>query len=280
MAIGQVDLSGHVALVTGGRQGIGRAIARRLSAAGARIVIAAKHRSDERVEETLAAFKAAGVTVGFLDFDLNDAAARGEAIAKAGAFFGPVDILVNNAAVGGIGTKPSDISLETRREIFEVNVQGPIDLIQQALPSMRQKGWGRILNLLSETMREPAIPYSTSPAVVQSLVVYGASKIALERYTLGLAAELFGTGIHVNAIYPHSVCVTENNSPRALAGLKANPSAAESVEMMAEAAYLMIAGDVTGLSMSSRKTLQFHQQPLHALDGKTVIGDAMTVPVL
>ena len=274
------DLSGHVALVTGGRRGIGRAIARRLGACGARVVISGEKRSDEGVEETLASFGQAGIPVAFVTCDLADEGSRSELVRRASEPFGPVDILVNNAAVGGHGTAPSDISLALRRAIFEVNLQAPIDLTQQALPAMRGRGYGRILNLLSETMREPPIPHSSPPEVVRSLVVYGASKIALERYGFGLAAELFGTGVHVNGLYPHRVCVTEQNSPRALEALRRDPSQAESLEVMAEAAFLLVAGSYTGLSVTSRQLLHSADQPVRSLDGKTVIGDARSVPDL
>jgi NAD(P)-dependent dehydrogenase (short-subunit alcohol dehydrogenase family) len=164
--------------------------------------------------------------------------------------------------------------------MLEVNFQGPVDLIQQALPAMCAKRWGRIVNILSDTMHQQPIPYSTPEADVHGLTTYGASKAALERFTLGLAAELHGTGVHVNATYPYKICVTEQSSERALAGLRARPDYAESLEMMAEAAYLLIAGELTGVSDSSRRLMQMLQQPLHALDGRTVIGDAWTVPEL
>jgi len=111
-------------------------------------------------------------------------------------------------------------------------------------------------------------------------VVYGASKSALERYTQGLASELQGSGIAVSGLYPHKVCVTEENSDVARAALRAHPEMAESVEMMAEAALLLVAGPLTGVAMSSRALLHSFQQPLHALDGRTVIGDFNSIPEL
>ena len=203
-----------------------------------------------------------------------------ELVQRASEPFGPVDILVNNAAVGGHGTAPSDIPLALRPTIFEVNLQAPIDLTQQALPTMRARGYGRILNLLSETMHEQPIPHASPQEVVRSLVVYGASKLALERSTFGLAAELFGTGVQVNGFRPQRVCVTEENSPRALQALSRDPSMAESLEVMAEAAFLLVAGSYTGLSVTSRQLLQSAQQPVRSLDGARVVGDARSVPDL
>jgi NAD(P)-dependent dehydrogenase (short-subunit alcohol dehydrogenase family) len=172
------------------------------------------------------------------------------------------------------------MSLADRRMMFELNVHAPVDLAQQSLPSMRERSWGRILNILSDSIRQAPIPYSGPEKFNHDIAVYGASKAALERYTKGLAAEMHGTGILVNGVYPHKVCVTEENSEAALAALRAHPELAEGVEMMAEAAMLLIAGPLTGISLSSRQLLQAFQQPLHALDGTTVIGDANTIPNL
>jgi NAD(P)-dependent dehydrogenase (short-subunit alcohol dehydrogenase family) len=166
--------------------------------------------------------------------------------------------------------------LPARHALFEINLQAPIDLIQQALPAMKDQRWGRILNITSGTVQQAPIPYVGSPKFVHALALYGASKAALDRYTLGLAAELHGSGIHINATLPYKIALTENADAVARLALQSNPDWVESVEMMAEAAYVLIAGPFTGLIEVSRAVLQMTQQPLHALDGKTVIGDALT----
>ncbi|MDB5986337.1 MAG: hypothetical protein JWR16_1390 [Nevskia sp.] len=273
------SLDGRVALVTGARRGIGRAIAQRLAAHGAAVVIASRTAKDEGVEETLASIRQAGGRAAIEPLDLADATFRAGYIARAAAHFGPVDILVNNAATNNY-QKPSAMDDTYRHKLFEVNFHAPIDLIQQALPAMREKGYGRILNITSAGATAMEIPYSGSVQVVLGLVFYGASKAALDRFTLGLATELHGTGIHANALLPCAVVITGGSSPGAIAYLRTNPSAGESVEMMAEAAFLLTVAPLNGRVMKSRQVLEMLQQPLHALDGKTVIGDALTLPKL
>jgi 3-oxoacyl-[acyl-carrier protein] reductase len=272
-------LAGRVALITGGRRGIGGAIAQRLSAHGAAVVLAAEHDDDEGLEQTRVAIAAAGGQAAALSFDLADGAARQEACQRAGDLFGPIDILVNNAAVNDY-QPPSLMDLAFRRVMFEVNLQGPIDLIQQVLPGMRARRWGRILNISSSCVAQTPIPYACPEYFVHGVAVYGASKAALERYSKALAAELHGSGVHVNALAPTNVCVTGVNSEAALDALRRHPDWAESVEVMAEAAYALIEGSFTGLVTRSRDLLQLLQQPLHALDGRTLLGDALSLPEL
>lgn len=276
--MGDIDLSGRVAFITGARRGIGRGIARRLAAHGASVVLAARLEGEEGIDDTVATIRAAGGKAAAIAFDLADPEARADAVERAAAAFGPIDILVNNAATNDqTYLPPSTMSLAVRQRIFEVNVHAPVDLIQQALPLMRERGWGRILNIVSETIRQPPAPYPGPAKYVDGLVLYGASKAALERYTFGLSAELMGSGIHVNATYPYRVCVTEMNSPAAKQALKAHPDWAEPVEMMAEAALALIGRDLNGLSINSRALLQMLGQPLFALDGTTMIGDGLTL---
>jgi len=145
------------------------------------------------------------------------------------------------------------------------------------LPGMRERGWGRVLNISSETARQPAIPYPGPAKLVHALVLYGASKAALDRYSLGLAAELHGSGIQVNALAPYRIARSESAEAVARQAALAHPDWVEPLEMMAEAAYLLITGPLTGLVVKSREVLQMGQAPLHALDGRSVIGDAMTL---
>jgi NAD(P)-dependent dehydrogenase (short-subunit alcohol dehydrogenase family) len=277
MGITYSSLEGRVAFVTGGRRGIGRAIARRLAAHGAAVVIGVLSRTEDRVDETIEIFARAGHKLAIVESDLIDPAGRSDLIARASEPFGCIDILVNNAA-GNPRAAPSAMSLTDRRRMLELNFHAPVDLTQQSLPSMRKRGWGRILNLLSESIRQAPIPYAQTAGFVHDVVLYGASKASLERYSKGLAAEMHGSGILVNGVYPHRVCLTESNSKAALTAVRASPESAEGLEMMAEAAMLLINGPLTGIAMSSRQLLHAFQQPLYALDGVTVIGDANTIP--
>lgn len=279
MAIEYPNLEGRIAFVTGGRRGIGRAIARRLAAHGAKIVISVISRGEERVDETIEMFARDGLALGIVECDLTDRAARSTLVARAAEKFGPIDILVNNAS-GNPRVGPDVMTLEQRRFTFEINFHAHVDLTQQALPGMRERGWGRILNLTSGSIEQTSLPYMGPAKSVHEIVVYGAAKAALTRYTQGLAAEMDGTGVTVNAIMPHRVCVTQDNSEAARIALKAHPEVAEGVEMMAEGAMLLMFAPVNGVAMSSREALFTFQQPLHSLDGKTVIGNAHTIPTL
>ncbi len=271
-------LDSRVAFITGGRRGIGRAIAKRLAAQGTSIVIGAEGPAPE-VDETIEMFERAGQKLAVVHGDLSNPAARGDTIALASEAFGPIDILVNNAACNP-RTNPSMMTLKDRRWMFEINFHSAVDLIQQALPSMRERGYGRILNILSGGMFQAPIPYPGAPDSSHSIAVYGASKVALERVGTGLARELHGTNICVNGLRPHRVCVTEANSKAAIAAMRGNPEVAEGLEMMAEAGLLLIKGSLTGVSVSSRELLFATQSPLMSLDGSTVIGDANTLPDL
>ena len=270
-------LAGRVALVTGASRGIGRAIARRLAVHGTAVVVTSSARSEQSLRETCRLILQAGGRAESLTADLADEKARADLVAKAAALAGSIDILVNNAAAISAYAPPSKIDLAARRQMFEVNFQAPVDLVQQALPGMRERHWGRILNLTTEMVQQPSAPYPGPAKLVHALAAYGASKAAFDRYTLGLAAELQGSGIQVNALAPFRIALSENAEAVARQMLEQHPEWIEPVEMMAEAAYLLIAGTETGLNVKSREWLKALKAPLHALDGKTVIGDATTL---
>lgn len=268
------SLHGRVALVTGSSRGIGRAIALRLGAHGAAVVVHASERSAESLAQTCALINGMGGRAELLVADLADAGAREDLIEKASAGFGAVDILVNNAAAIPAYAPPSKIDLAARRAGFEVNLQAPIDLMQQALPSMQAKRWGRIINIGSDTVEQPPLPYVGPPKFIHAMVTYGASKAALHRYTVGLAAELDGTGVHANVLAPVRICASDGAMTMARQIAQTRPDWVEPVEMMAEAAYRLVSGSYNGLVIKSRALLQLEQSPLHALDGVTVLGDA------
>lgn len=276
-AVPDGDLSGRVALVTGASRGIGRAVARRLAAQGAAVVVSSSARSSAGLRETVALIEDAGGRAGACIADLADADAREQLAASAYAVFGAVDILINNAAAITAYAPPSSMDLAARQAMFEINFQAPVDLAQQLLPAMRERAWGRIVNISSDTVRQPPVPYAGSPGLVHALALYGASKAALERYTLGLAAELHGSGVHVNAVSPYRIARTESAEAVVRQMLPTHADWVEPVEMMAEAVFLLIAGRQTGVVASSRSVLQQAQAPLRALDGRTVIGDALTL---
>lgn len=272
-----MDLSGHVALVTGGSRGIGRAIAQRLAAHGVAVVVTASSRSSTDLEETCALIEQLGGRAAFVECDLADGKARETLIAEAAVPFGVIDILINNAAAIPAYAPLSQIDLPARQLMFEINFHAPVDLIQQVSAGMLERRWGRIINLSSEMARQPPIPYPGPAKFIHVLAAYGASKAALDRASQGLAAELHGSGITVNALSPFKIALTEGARAIAQQIAVAHPDWVEPVEMMAEAAYLLVAGTYTGLVLNSRELLQRMQSPLHALDGLSVIGDALTL---
>ena len=271
------EMNGRVALVTGASRGIGRAIATRFAAEGAAVVLSAsrlgvhgKRRGtlEEAVEEIQNAGGRAAAVVG----DLADESARADLIERAGESFGPIDVLVNNAA-GARMRLPSVATAEERRWMFELNVNAPVDLAQQVLPGMRERGRGWILNLTGGASRQSAVPYRDTRESALIVGPYGATKAALERYTEALAHEVTPDGVFVNALAPIAIVLTQGAEyVRDIA--RRNPDMVEPVEMMAEAALELCTGRHVGKIAFSRDFLHSVARPVRSLDGGTVLGDA------
>jgi NAD(P)-dependent dehydrogenase (short-subunit alcohol dehydrogenase family) len=271
-------LCGHVALITGAnKNGIGRAIARRLAAHGARIVLHGSGRASAGLEETRELIMRAGGSAACVQTDLKDGEARATLVERASEAYGPVDILINNAGGVGAYAPPSKIDLPARHATFELNFQAPVDLIQQALPAMRAQSWGRIINITSDSVNPPSFPIVGSPKFIHALAIYGAAKSALDRYTIGLAAELHGSGITANATKPYAVAWSESADQLTRKMFDARPDLIEGLDILAEAVFLLVTKNMTGVVLDSRKILQMLRAPLHALNGETVTGDAATL---
>lgn len=186
----------RVALVTGGNRGIGLEIGKQLSRLGHRVVLAARdgHRADEAAQslDGWANGDAAGVRM-----DVTEDESVRSAFEQAVSLYGTVDVLVNNAgiAIDGPEHRPSAPDLSKVRATLETNLFGAWRCAAEAVPLMRARGYGRIVNL-SSTMA--SIELTESP----SSPAYRASKAGLNMLTRVLAAELHTDGILVNAASP------------------------------------------------------------------------------
>lgn len=271
-------LDGKTALITGASRGIGRAIARRFAAEGAAVVLCAsrlgRHGDLEgTLEEAVEAINADGGRAAAEVCNLRDAAARADLVERAAAHFGPIDILVNNAA-GSSMNLPSAITTAQRNKMFDINVNVPVELAQQALPGMRERGGGWVLNISSNAANQPPVPYRDTREAALAIAAYGASKAALNRYTEGLAHELAPEVIFVNTLAPENIVLTSAAEyVRDIA--RNNPDMVEPVEMMAEAALALCSGRHVGRVTYSRQLVHSLGLAVKSLDGKRVLGDAL-----
>jgi len=208
-----------VALVTGANQGIGLQIARDLVAHGFTVLVGSRN---------LARGEAAATEVGpdahALRLDVTDQASIAAAAQRIRSDFGRLDVLVNNAAISNTrmlpgmsveeysqSTRPSNVSLDELRAVFETNVFGVVAVTQAMLPLLREAPAGRIVNVSSGAgsltrNADPAFPYRSIFGPV-----YPASKTALNAMTLAIAIELESTGIKVNACSPGFINTNLNN---------------------------------------------------------------------
>jgi len=204
-------LDGKVAVVTGASRGIGAEIARRFGREGAAVAVAARTTDagtsplPGTIGETVEQIRAAGGTAAAIRADLSKAEDRVRLVAEASQQLGPPDILVSNAAVTYF-TRVEDFTARRFQLMFDVQVEGPFHLAQLVIPGMREKGRGWILNISSAAARHPAMP--PTGWATRGGTVYGMCKAALERFSTGLAAELYADDIAVNALSPTKVVPT------------------------------------------------------------------------
>src|ERR1700722_8128589 len=183
-------LHGHTALVTGGSRGIGAAIVRSLAQAGAAIAINYRERASEANMLVKSIGDAGGRAIAIAaDVSQSDAVAK--MVKRVNADLGPIDILVNNAGIA-ITRGVDDLSETDFDQTIAVNLKSAFLCTQAVLPTMRSKGWGRIVNISSGAARGAG---SIGPH-------YNASKAGIEGMTRGYAARLVKEGITVNAVAP------------------------------------------------------------------------------
>ncbi len=236
-------LAGRTAVVTGASRGIGQAIAELFAAEGANVVCTARtlndgdHMLEGSLSNTVERIRQAGGSAVAIASDVSLEESCEELIAKSREAFGPVTVLVNNAALNYyIPTETYPTSRWVR--CFAVNVHAPFILSKLVLPDMKSAGAGAIVNISSGSAIGPGRgPYANHKAL--GGVMYGTTKAALERFTQGLAQETAQYGnIAVSALSPSQVVPTAATVYFKLVDSMDDPKG-EPVEYMARASLLL-----------------------------------------
>jgi len=220
------DINGKSALITGGSRGLGRALALRLSAGGAKVALVARHQKE--LEETVKEIrKNGGIAYGIVA-DVGDKESVYPIVGQAAALTGQVDILINNAST--LGPVPLRLIPDTDCEDFEralqVNTVGPFRLIKAVAGSMVLRQTGVIVNISSDAAVEP----------YPSWGVYGASKAALDHLTRIAALELADTSVRLFSVDPGEM----NTRMHADAMPDADPDTLPPPDAVAEKIVMMI----------------------------------------
>lgn len=273
-------LCDRTALVTGSSRGIGRAIARRLAAEGATVVVTARSLEPSQsvrggigsalpgtIGETIALIEAAGGRAIGVAADLEDAAQRDGLINAVLDRTGRIDILVNNAGFADYAIV-EDMSLQTFDRTVDHYLRIPFLLTKAAVPQMRNQGAGWIVNIGSVTGVAPVRPFRDYNKTAGD-VVYAACKAALHRFTQGVAAELLDANIAVNCVGPSTAVRTPG-----AAQLIPETFPTEPVEYLAETVLAMCqlpAAERTGVVAFSLHYPWSHSLPVHSLDGLSVL---------
>jgi NAD(P)-dependent dehydrogenase (short-subunit alcohol dehydrogenase family) len=184
-------IENRVAVVTGGTKGIGRAIAKSLVGAGASVAITA--RNEQEIASTVSQLKQNGKAAGYV-CDVRDYNQVKSTFARIVEEFGGIDILINNAGVG-IFASVESMSVENFHAVLETNVFGVFYCCHEAIPLMKQRGGGYIINIssLAGTNAHP------------KMAAYNASKFGLNGFSEALMQEVRHDGIKVSYIMPGSV---------------------------------------------------------------------------
>jgi citronellol/citronellal dehydrogenase len=235
-------LEGKVALVTGGSRGLGKAIAQRFAAEGATVAITARTMEPDpkyqgSLRQTREEIIAAGGEAIAVQADLSSSEDRERLFADVVERIGAPDILVNNAAVTFL--RPLDEFPEKRaRLMIEMHMIAPLHLTQLAIPAMRKRGRGWVLNLTSVGGDLPPGPPFSDFDQSAGFGMYGTVKAGMNRLTKSLAAELYRDGIAVNAAAPSNPVATPGAGTLDLA-----KTDTEDIDLITETAFVLSTGD-------------------------------------
>ena len=197
-----MKLSGKVAIVTGSRQGIGRAFALGFAKEGADVVVCDRVIEDGKLEEAAKEIEAMGSGALALQVDITSEADVEQLVQKTLEKFGRIDVLINNAGVA-FYYPLQETPLKQWQLVLNVNLTGAFLCSKAVVPTMIKQGSGSIINITSGSANDSDL------GTVPTGIAYGVSKAGLERLTLGMAAELGQYNIAVNAIKPVKVVNTE-----------------------------------------------------------------------
>jgi NAD(P)-dependent dehydrogenase (short-subunit alcohol dehydrogenase family) len=252
-------LKDRTAFITGGGRGIGRAVALAFAREGARVFVVARTAAEvERVAEEIRA-EFGDDAAGHAPCDVSNPAAVEGTFAAAREFFGAgIDVLVNNAGVAD-SSKFTETSDEFWRRHLDINLTGTFYCMREALPSMVERGWGRVVNVASVAGKTGA-PY---------VAAYTASKHGVVGLTRSVALEVARTGVTVNAVCPGYV--DTDMTTRAVENVQAKTGrsaadALEAIKRMSPQQRLVTPEEVAALALL-----------LVSHDGRGITGQAINV---
>jgi NAD(P)-dependent dehydrogenase (short-subunit alcohol dehydrogenase family) len=235
-------LDGKVALVTGASRGIGKAIAELFAAEGARVVCTARtveegtHPLEGSLRTTVDGIRASGGEAEAIAADVSEYSNCERAVEEARAAYGQIDVLVNNAALTYF-VPIAQFPVNKWIRSVGVNLHAPFYLSKLVLEEMITRRHGAIVNISSGAAIGPGRgPYEEAP--MRGGTLYGAEKAALERFTQGLAAEVYEYGVSVTCVSPSLIVPTPGVMHHRLLESETD-SNAEPPEYMARAALLL-----------------------------------------
>ena len=224
------DLTGRVVIVTGGTRGIGRALAEGYVAAGAKVVVAS--RKPDACKETEEHLRKLGGEALGVPTHLGDLASLAELVRRAHDAFGAIDVVVNNAA-NALALPHGEYTPEAWAKSLDVNLRGPVFLVQEALPHLKQSRHAAVLNVVS----------GAAFLFASTISLYAIGKAGLVAATRTMAVEFAPHGIRVNALSPGTVdtdMVRKNSAETQaeMTGMQLLPRMAHPDEMVGPALLL------------------------------------------